>query len=42
VSEVPFGGAGIGHALQAEVFRFQALDQGFTGLADLAQPGKQG
>ena len=43
VTEVPLGGAGIGHALQAEVLRFEAVDQVFAvlpyGLEPLQEPG---
>ena len=41
VSEMPLGGARIGHALEAEVFGFKRLNQHFAGAAHVHQPAEQ-
>ena len=38
---MPFGGARIGHALEAEVFGFKRLNQYFAGAAHVHQPAEQ-
>ena len=41
VGQMPFRGAGVGHALQAQIFRLQRMDQRLTTLAHLLQLGQQ-